>query len=240
MKIFLRQHTRYEEKVLDHVRKKGVPREDLNLPADEVWDLLDFKVLETLRNDYLLKLKDMSHSMFRTLETTDSFDRYVTTIFHLVSILKEEHYSLKCFGPQCGITLAVESSLLEEAHQFFPRRVNRLESLFESARNRIEQLLPQQTGDRILIHSVYLYGNLLFDPFYENPLEGFYRKMYPDGGPGMGYFEAGKSFYKSGFYDLAEEALNKALKASHIPSDEEVVRTRKKEIEELLRRIRAR
>ncbi len=211
-RTFLWQYDQYEKKVISWSKKLGVPREVLKLTADEVSELLDLKALEMLRDDYLVSLKEMSHGMFRTMDSTDSFDKYVSNIFHEVSILKEEHYSLKSFGPNAQGGNGDEQSLLEEAHEFFPRRVRKIRSLFESARQRIEELLPHQVNDRILTRSAYIFGRDVLKGFYKGPLEGFYWKMYPEGGPAEGYFYAGRSFFDSGFYDLALEAVNKARK----------------------------
>ena len=62
--------------------------------------MLEFKSLESLRDDYIQELKDLCHDVFRTADRTDPLDRYVSDIFHEVSILKEEHYTVKTYAPQ--------------------------------------------------------------------------------------------------------------------------------------------
>jgi len=237
-RLFLEQYERYEAKVLSYARELGVDREDLFLSPDEVYDLLDLRGLEVLRDAYLIHLKDMSHRLFRGRDSTDTFDRCVTNIFHAVSILKEEHYSMKSFGPFSADINGSEEALLREVHESFPLRVNKIRDLFSRARERIEQLLPQQTNDRILVRSIFLFGETLLAPFYEGPLEGFYRTMYPEGGPAEGFFEAGRSFFDSGFFELAEEALRKALRCAQDQGTGPVPARVLDEAEKLLRETR--
>ena len=77
-KTFEDQRDKYELMVKDYARKKSVDRKQLQLGTREVAGLLDFKAIEELRNHYLRNLKDLSHRMFRTDDTTDSFDKYVS------------------------------------------------------------------------------------------------------------------------------------------------------------------
>jgi hypothetical protein len=239
-RLFIHQWEMYEEKVRAYSRRLGVDRENLKLSAEEVGELLDLKALETLRDAYLVNLKEMSHRMFRSSDSTDTFDRLVSNIFHETSILKEEHYSLKSFGPYQCETNSNDDSILDEVHEFFPRRVRKIRSLFEKARQRIEQLLPQQTSDTILIRSVYLYGENVLSPFFEGPREGFYRKMYPEGGAFEGFYRVGRSFFDSGFDELAGEAMHQALRFRQEAEGMPGVENLEADIDQVLKDIRVR
>ncbi len=239
-RIFHDQFEGYEKKVIAWSKKLGVPREIMKLKASEVSELLDFKALEILRDNYLQSLKEMSHGMFRSMDSTDPFDRYVSNIFHEMSILKEEHYSLKSFSPDSAGGNGAEDSLLEEVHEYFPRRVRKILNLFQNAMQRIEQLLPQQVNDRILVRSVYMFGPKLLKGSYRGPLEGFYWKMYPDCGPIEGYYSAGKSFFESGFYELSEEAMKKAQQHLASPDQKSCAARFRQDIEQVLKDIRIR
>ena len=80
--IFMIQHDRYEELVAKYVKREGKPRDQIRLGPEELSGLLNFKELERIRDSYLLPLKDASHLLFRSYDTTDFLDRLVNDIFH--------------------------------------------------------------------------------------------------------------------------------------------------------------
>jgi hypothetical protein len=68
--------------------------------------------------------------------------------------------------------------------------------------------------NRIIIRSVYLFGETLVDGVYEGGLEEFYGHLYPDGGPLTAYTLAAESFLESGFGAEAAAAYDRALGAA--------------------------
>jgi hypothetical protein len=221
------QRGKYEGMVKDYARKQSVDRRQLQLGTHEIAGLLDFKAIEELRNHYLRDLKGLSHRMFRTDDTTDSFDKYVSDIYHEVSILKEEHYTVLTYAPAyeegAHPDLTERDKILEEVHMFFPRKVSQIHNLFRKAQARLEEILPQYGLNRIFIRSVYLFGGELLKKVFEGGLNAFYEKMYPSGGAVQGYITVARSFHESGFNEEAGNALKKArtaLKKSSL-SDEE-------------------
>jgi len=210
--IFLDQFNRYEERVLHYSNKLGMNRLDLRLNPEDLAGLLDLKALERLRDGYLYQLKDLCHQVFRGQDRTDLLDRYVSDIFHEMSILKEEHYNVKTYAPQYARDAAeVELKyILDEAHGLFPQKLNQIRFLFGKAQARMEDLLQSFRKIRIFIRSLYLFRDDFISHAYEGGLRQFYRFMYADGGPLLGYFEAGRSFADSGFHSLALEAFRSA------------------------------
>ncbi len=231
---FRRLFEGYEQKVAEYAQDRKVDRRKLKLSAEEVSGLFDFRALERLRNDFLVPLKIKAHKLFRTLDHTDTFDRSVSEIFHEVSILKEEHYTVKTYGPLEN--QEISAMILEEVHRYFPIRLSKINHLFNRARARLEALFPQNAQNRIFIRSLYIFGESLLADTYSTGLRAVYEHIYPEGGPVEGYFHAGKSFYDSGFWDLAQEALEKSRDAaSSDPSDHQA---RLEEVEGLLKKVR--
>lgn len=213
--LFMEIYEAYEARVLRHAKEGGVAREDLRLDAKGVSALLDLKKVGELRERYLLSLKEIAHDLFRSEEATDIFDRYVHDVFHEISILKEEHLKVFTFAPEYGHLKGEEDEeyqvVLDEVHQLFPHKVHHVHALFGKAKTRLEQILPGYGEDRVLMRSIYLFGEELLGDAYDGGLEGFYKYLYPDLGAVEGYFQVGKSFLESRFLDKAKEALLKCI-----------------------------
>ncbi len=207
--MFRQQYDRYEEHVLHYSNKMGMHRLDLRLNPDDLAGLLDLKAMERLRDGYLFRLKDLCHLMFRGKNRTDLLDRYVSDIFHEISILKEEHYNVKTYAPQYARDAAeVELKyILDEAHGLFPQKLNQIRFLFGKAQARMEELLSSFRKIKIFIRSLYLNRYDFVREAYDDGIRQFYRHMYPEIGPLEGFYEVGLSFLDSGFYAQALEAF---------------------------------
>ncbi|RME79202.1 MAG: hypothetical protein D6785_11400 [Planctomycetota bacterium] len=219
---FLNIYQKYEHDVLKHAAERGVDRRDLRLSQEEVSKLIDFSQLVQLRNVYLTPLKELSHELFRRADSTDPFDRWVNSIFHEISILKEEHYRVKKIAAEYEVVNEDEefSLILDEVHEAFPRIIHHVYQLFQKTTHRLEMILPKFNRTKVLVRSVFLFGEELLRPHYENGLESFYYKMYPEGGPFEGYTVAAKSFLDSGFFAEAKEAIEKAASCKSILNNE--------------------
>ncbi len=221
VQLFYRSHAvfrdlfeSYERKVLDYSRQTGIHRNDLRLKSTELGGLLDFKSLERLRDGYIQELKDLCHLVFRGQDSTDILDRYVSDIFHEISILKEEHYNVKTYAPlyerdQSEVEL---KHILDEAHTLFPQKLRHIKYLFGRAQGRLEGHISSLRGIRLFVRSLYLHRNDFVAEAYPDGLRQFYRFMYPCG-PVEGYYEVGLSFYRSGFLEEAMEAFRLAEEA---------------------------
>ena len=212
----------YETKVLQYAEERGVDRRFLRLSGEEVSGLLDFKKLESLRNGALQRLKTIAHTIFRAEDTTDPFDRYVSQIFHELSILKEEQYKVSKFATDYAkeADSAAYESILDEVHEAFPRQVHAIYELLKKAQARLESLLPHFAHDKVTIRSLYLFGDETFRGFYPNGTEDVLKLMYPTGGALEGYVTVARSFLESGFREYAIEALEKGLCSSEAASEE--------------------
>lgn len=219
--LFYRSHgafkelfERYEKKVGGYSQVLGLPRADLRLNSRELASLLDLKSMERIRDGYIHELKDLCHLVFRGQDQTDLLDRYVSDIFHEISILKEEHYNVIKYAPLYERDAAeVElRHILDEAHTLFPQKLQHIRYLFGRAQTRLEEHLDGFSGIQLFIRSLYLHRDDFVREAYENGIEQFYRLMYPLG-PFEGYYEVGRSFYLSGFFDHARQAFAEAERA---------------------------
>jgi len=238
--VFKELFESYERKVLEYSEEVGIPREHLRLKPAELGGLLDFKSLEDLRDGYIHDLKDLCHLVFRGHNSTDLLDRYVSDIFHEISILKEEHYSVKVYAPlwERDHNEVELKLILDEAHALFPQKLKQILYLYERAKSRLEAQLASFTGYRLFIRSLYLHRNDFVAQAYPDGLDQFYRFMYSAGAV-EGYCEVARSFLSSGFWEEAAEVLREVEKARErdarvaCPSPEVALR-----IEELLRDAR--
>ena len=221
VELFYRSHQavreafeRYEEKVRSYSELLGIPRAKLRLNSRELASLLDLKSLERLRDGYIHELKDLCHLVFRGQDQTDLLDRYVADIFHEISILKEEHYNVITYAPLYEKDSAeVElRHILDEAHTMFPQKLQHIRYLFGRAQARLEEHLESFLRIQLFTRSLYTFRDDFVRDAYEDGIESFYRLMYPLG-PFEGYYEAGRSFHHSGFFDKARVAFGQAEEA---------------------------
>ena len=206
--VFREQFDSYERQVLDLSQRTGIHRNDLRLNSLELSNLLDFKYLERLRDGYIHELKDLCHLVFRGQDRTDLLDRYVSDIFHEISILKEEHYNVKTYAPLYERDAAeVElKHILDEAHALFPHKLRHISYLFGRAQGRLEEHLASFRNIKLFIRSLYLHRHDFVAQAYPDGISQIYRFMYPLG-PVEGYFEVGRCFLFSGFEAEALEAF---------------------------------
>jgi hypothetical protein len=216
--VFEQQYQRYERLIKKYTKQSRVGREKLRLSAEKASGLLDSKALEELRDDYLQRLREISHRMFRKGDTIELFDKYVSDLYHETSILKEEHYAVKMLatlyekGEQKD--LLERDKILDEAYDFFPRKMRQIRNLFLKAQEQIELLMKGWNKEKVLVRSLYLFGDEVLGNSYKSGLEGLYSVMYPRGGALEGYLVAAESFASSSFSEQAMESLKRAKGAA--------------------------
>ena len=241
--VFEQQYQRYERLIKKYTKQSRVGREKLRLSAEKASELLDSKALEELRDNYLQRLREVSHHIFRKGDTIELFDKYVSDLYHETSILKEEHYAVKMLatlyekGEQKD--LLERDKILDEAYDFFPRKMRQIRNLFLKAQEQIELLTKGWNKEKVLVRSLYLFGDELLYNLYKRGLEGLYSVMYPHGGALEGYLVTAESFASSSFGEQAVESLKrakKALKETKLSvSEAKQVRYRIKEVEKSTR-----
>lgn len=201
----------YERRVEAFTVKYAVDRKELKLPPEELLSLFDSHALLALRDGELKALREASHVLFRG-DRPDPFDNHATNIYHEVSILKEEEWTLR---DRAGGEDAKEyERYYREVNFYYPKRLKHVRNLYGKARKRLERILPTMGKTTIVIRSAYLFGDELFEGVYEGGLDEFYGRLYPDGGPVTGYSVVADSFLEGGFGAEAAEAFERAMKAA--------------------------
>jgi hypothetical protein len=201
----------YEQRVAAFATQYGVDRKDLQLQPDELLSLFDSHALLALRNNELKTLRGISHKLFRG-GRSDQFANHVTNIYHEVSILKEEEWTLR---EQAGSEDPKEfERYYREVNVYYPKRLRHVRNLYGKARKRLEKILPTMARNTIVIRSAYLFGDDLFAGVYERGIEEFYERLYPSGGALTGYSVVADSFQEGGFGAEATEAYERALAAA--------------------------
>ena len=212
--VFREQFNSYEQKVDEFARSQDKPRENLRLNPKDLAELLDFKLLERLRDGYLDDLKELCHQVFRGQDQTDLLDRYVSDIFHEISILKEEYYNVKTYAPLYERDSREQelTGILDEAYTGFPKLTAHINFLFQQAQARMEEHLASFKNLQIFVRSLYANRDDFVAEVYPDGLAHFYRIIYPLGVT-EGYCRVGLSFHYAGFVDEAREAFQLAVEA---------------------------
>ena len=232
-------HHTYEKRVLQLVKERGVARERLRLNPRETRDLFDTWRLEALIREHIHPLRNASHAYFRHNDVAEPYDSNVSRIYHELSILKEEHLSVRDF-PREGSARAF-ARLFREVSEYYPQRLKRVRTLFTRAQKRLDELLPDFAEDRIVLRSVFLFRAEMWPEDTLAGLTRFMGKMFPDEGAAHGFLCVARSFFRAGFYreasDCARMGAAAGGKLAHARS------SRAKEVRETisdLDRLRAR
>lgn len=209
-KRFLVLFEEYERRVKGFSDRFRTDRSELRLEPDDLATLIDFKALEDLRDREVSLLREISHDLFRSPDATDRFDHQVAIIYHELSALKEEHYTLREeFVREEKIEY---DRLYREVNKYYPRRLRHIRRLYGRAEKRLRQLLPAMASDRVVVRSLYLFGEDLLRGLYPGGVDDLYAAMY-SGGAVEAYARAADSFRDSGFREEAAEAYERCLAA---------------------------
>jgi len=224
----------YERRVEAFVELYGKDRREIKLAPDELLSLFDSHALSALRDNELTQLKDTAHQLFRSLDAPDAFDSHITNVYHEVSILKEEHWTV--LEDVMRADRRAYDRYYREVNIYYPRRLRHVRNLYGKARNRLETvLLPAFSRNKIMVRSVYLFGERLVRGVYQGGLDELYGYMYPNGGGLTGYTLAADSFLDGGFREEASEAYGRALEilSARLAAARREERTPEREVREL-------
>lgn len=202
---FARVYKDYEGKVARLVRERSTPREKLRLNPEETAGLFDTRSLESLLREQVRPLQEAAHAIFRDDNVSELYDSEVSKIFHELSILKEEHLSVRDFPHDAGGREF--NRLFREVSEYYPQRLRRVRDRFTRAQKRLDGLLPQFRDDPIVLRSAFLFRKDLWPDAPDHGLGRFLGKMYPAGGRAGGYLAVARTFLKAGFL---QEALTAA------------------------------
>ncbi len=199
----------YEARVLKFVEDRGISRDKIRLSPEETTELFDTKKLEHLINDLVGGLRDAAHAFFRESDVGDPYDSEVSKIWHELSILKEEHLSVRDFPREGNVRQFAR--LFREVSQYYPQRLRRVRDLFGRAQKRLDVLLPQFGDDVIVLRSAFQFRADLWSDSPQASLLRLLGKIFPAEGPAFGFLEVARSFFKAAFYDHAIECARMGI-----------------------------
>ena len=211
---FLSLQRRYDRRVLKAARARGVDRMELKLPPDQLFALFHLARLELLRDRRLEPLRRMATRIFGEEGDVGLMDVYCGHIYHEVSILSREHRSVGRFVRRKDPRRY--RALFDEVSGYYPERLRRVKRFFMLAMKRLDELLPVWAEQRVVVRSIYLFGDELSRRAWGRGREEFYKRMYPEGGAVRGYAAAAASFAASGFTDHAREAVAATKEAARV------------------------
>lgn len=208
---FLGIYRHYERRVKAASRRHGVSRDDLTLPPGELWRLFNGRRLEALWDKRLVPLRELSRQIFGANGDEGLMDTYCAHIYHEISVLAEEHRSVGRFLRQDDPRRYKD--LFEEVSKYYPMRLRRVKRFFEEGLRRLEELLRDWAGRKVIVRSVYVFGDHVARRTWGEGREAFYRHMYPQGSAAEGYLLAARCFGLSGFHEWERAALEESVRA---------------------------
>jgi hypothetical protein len=223
----------YEARVHALVEDRGLPREKLKLNADETKELFDTGRLRALIDEKVLPLRDSAHAFFREHDIAEPYDSTISRIYHEVSILKEEHMSVRDW-PRTGDSREF-GRLFREVSEYYPQRLRRVRDLFQRAQRRLEELLPTLRDDIILLRSVFLFRDELWPASTRQGLVRFLGKMFEQEGASFGFLTIARSFFKGGFFSEAIESARMGVAVAGTKA--QARSTRAKQLRETIREL---
>jgi hypothetical protein len=201
---FLEIHRIYEERVAALVAERKKPRDQLKLTADETKELFDTGRLWAIIRDEVHPLRNSTHAFFRDHDIAEPYDSTISRIYHELSILKEEHMSVRDW-PRTG-EMREFARLFREVSEYYPQRLRRLKDLFQRAQKRLDELLPTLKDDIILLRSVYMFRDDLWPGNARAGLVRFLGKMFEQEGAAYGLLTIARSFFRGGFFEETAES----------------------------------
>jgi hypothetical protein len=202
----------YESRVKALVAERGIARSEIRLTATETRLLFDTPELEALLRELMLPLRDASHKMFRFSDIAEPYDSKISRIYHELSILKEEHLSVRDW-PEDGGNREF-ARLFREVSEYYPQRLRRVRDLFVRATKRLDVLLPQFKDNRVVLRSVYLFREELWPEQTRASLVRLLDHMFVDGGAPAGFLRIARSFYRAGFFEDVVECTRMGVAAA--------------------------
>jgi hypothetical protein len=202
----------YESRVKALVAERGVARDRIKLTAQETRLLFDTPELEDLLINMILPLRDASHTMFRFSDIAEPYDSKISRIYHELSILKEEHLSVRDWPKDGGSREFAR--LFREVSEYYPQRLRRVRDLYQRATKRLEVLLPRFQDNRVVLRSVWLFREELWREQARPGLVRLLDHMFPEGGAPDGFLRIARSFYRAGFFEQAAECAKMGVAAA--------------------------
>lgn len=208
MKIF----KMYEARVSALVKERHTARDRIRLTAAETRLLFDTPQLEALLRDELEPLRRASHAYFRDSDIAEPYDSKVSRIYHELSILKEEHLSVRDWPKDGGSREFAR--LFREVSDYYPQRLRRVRDLFQRTTKRLEILLPRFADNPVVLRSAFLFRDELWPDQTRSNFVRFLSHMFEAKGAVHGFLVIARSFFRAAFFFEAAACARMGVAAS--------------------------
>ncbi len=220
--IFNTLFQEFEEKVNNLCSEKQIPRKELRdaLTIDDWIMLVNLGKLKNLLDQYLSPLKKLlqqlrQNSYYNPEFSCGIFESHISDLYYNLGSLYSESYH---FSSQAFAYLERPSNPKDTA--FLPKKISetlfkkmeRLKECFAFAKEELEILIRQHKEKTIILRSLFLFGEEILNPIYENGFSEFIHKIYIPDHLFELYVRAAHSFLSSGF-------PKEALKAAHLAAN---------------------
>lgn len=174
----------------------------------------------------LWRLKDDCHQLWRDADPTYQFNDcqlewVMGSLFHEAMKLKENIYLFQYYGPPAQEMEGREQQIFSfcglECRRFMARISREIERQMESlgvmfsrARYLLRLMLPEQSGNFLLLRYLVEHGEAVRDLWGES-LADIFSDMFP-GAPENGFCYAARSYYDGNWYEKAYDAYQAALR----------------------------
>lgn len=207
-RLFHTEYQQYEERLVVLCSAKDVPRNKIAKywSMEEASDLLNYEHFQKLLDEYLEPLQRLVVLFARESKLGNFLEQLVQDIVAETSLLKTACHKLKM-----AVSKAVKKGepSSDDLHLLFPLKILYLSQLFSKTRDELEKLLGHYQDSTILIRSLFLFGEEIVGPAYENGLPEFLEKIYPQLRILEFYARSAFNFSDSGFSTFAVKAVEK-------------------------------
>lgn len=208
--LFRAEYQRYERQIQHLCASKQVSRDQLlkRLSPEEAESLFNYQPYQKILDHHLEPLQKLCWQLVRESEHGELLEHGVRDIFYEISLLTTECYKVKVSSDK----YAPNSQAPEPADNFpvfFPWKMLILLRLFNKTKEELEKLVAKYRDSKILLRSLFLFGEEVVGASYEGGFDEFLQKVYVECQVLEFYAKAAFSFSASGFDDYAIASAKK-------------------------------
>lgn len=220
LQIFKKEYQQFGHKVQWSSQQNSIdstwPQIVASLTVEQWMTLIGYDQIEELAENYIAGLLNLTKQL-EMYGHTNSYDnnlqKKISELYYELSFLQNEGQHIRNHAYEYMETPNHDQVFIHELQQIkiiFPTKLAHISQLFDNIKNEIENLIQQHKETRIVIRSLYLFGEEIFNSNYIENFQQFITKIYPTDHLLELYIRATYSFLQSGFQKEAYLAYKKA------------------------------
>lgn len=220
LRIFREEYQRFQKKVQEYSSENHHDewvQIAAALTVEEWMTLISYEKFQKLAEDFfspLLKLSNQLEMNYYTKISDHYLKKKFSELYYELFFLQNEGQHIRSHAFEHMETPNHDQIFLQTVQQIktaFPNRLARISQLFDETQQKIENLIQQNKEARIIVRSLYLFGEELFHPIYPEGFQSLIQKIYSGDHLLELYIRAAYSFLQSGFLEEATVAYEKAI-----------------------------